>query len=323
MNRRQCLQLIGGTLVASAAGASVPGFESDADEMRAELWNSERKHARLSIGDIAYCDTGDGPAALFLHGFPLNGFQWRAAIELLGIFHRCVAPDLMGMGFTRPAAGQDLAPRAQVAMLLELLNHLGIDRVHVVANDSGGAVAQLLAAHHPERVRTLLLTNCDTEIESPPAAMAPVIELAREGHYAERWLVPWLKDKKLARSPEGIGGMCFSDPAHPTDAAIDMYFGPLTDAAGRLALTDRYALALEDNPLAGIGARLKACNVPVRILWGMGDSIFSFKGAEYLHKTFGRSLGIRQVPGAKLFWPEEQPKLIAAEAGALWSAFPD
>jgi hypothetical protein len=52
----------------------------------------------------------------------------------------------------------------------------------------------------------------------------------------------------------------------------------------------------------------------------MDDTIFSPAGAQYLDKTLGRSLGVRPVANAKLFFPEERPALIAAEARSLWAA---
>jgi pimeloyl-ACP methyl ester carboxylesterase len=156
-------------------------------------------------GTVACVEHGSGPGALFLHGFPLNGFQWRGAVERLAPHRRCVVPDFLGMGHSRLAPGQDCAPEAQVAMLLDLLDVLSLPTVDVVASDSGGAVAQLLVAHHPERVRSLLLSNCDTEQECPPPAMRPVIELARQGRFVDEWLGRWHADRALARSAEGIG----------------------------------------------------------------------------------------------------------------------
>ncbi len=107
-----------------------------------------------------------GDAALFLHGFPLNGFQWRSALDRLSRYRRCVVPDFLGLGFAEVAPNQAVTPAAQVEMLAALLDSLSIQRVDLVANDSGGAVAQLFAIRHPERVSTLLLTNCDTEPDS-------------------------------------------------------------------------------------------------------------------------------------------------------------
>jgi pimeloyl-ACP methyl ester carboxylesterase len=318
MQRRDFLGLSVGALALAVApkAAAAPSF----DRFRVSEWGRARRFAPTAFGSIAYIDEGQGPEILFLHGFPLNGFQWRHAVEQLSLFNRCIVPDFLGLGFTEVADGQDVGPVAQVSMLIALLDTLKVARVHVIANDSGGAVAQLLVARHPDRVRTLMLTNCDTEIESPPAAMAPVIALSKQGEYVNQWLAPWLENKARARAPDGLGGMCFADPANPTDEAIDIYLGPLLMSARRRQLAEAYAIALEKNALAGIGPALRRSPVPVRIVWGMADTIFSPRGADHLDESFGVSLGIRRLPTSKLFWPEERPDVVVAEARALWES---
>jgi pimeloyl-ACP methyl ester carboxylesterase len=208
-----------------------------------------------------------------------------------------------------------VAPDAQVEMLIALLDTLDIAQVDLVANDSGGAVAQLLLVRYPQRVRTLLLTNCDAETDCPPPALKPVIELARKGQFVAQWLAPWLADHALARSPEGLGGMTFTYPQHPSDEAIEMYLRPLVEHPER---THAYALGLDANVLAGVESTLQQRNVPTRIIWGTGDTIFSPESPGYLDKTFGNSQGVRRVPDAKLFFAEEFPDLIAEEARRLW-----
>lgn len=277
-----------------------------------------RRYARTRFGSIAYVEQGTGPAALFLHGFPLNGFQWRGALTRLSPYRRCIAPDFLGMGYTQVAEGQSCSPQAQVEMLLALLDALGETRVDLVANDSGGAVAQLLLAQHGERVRSLLLSNCDAENDSPPPALLPVIELAEHGRFVDEWLVPWHADPTLARSAEGIGGMCYADPANPSDEAIETYFGPLLSSQRSKDLAHAYAVALAPNPLAGIGPALRRSRVPTRIVWGVADTIFSPHSPQFLDAAFGNSRGVRLLADSKLFWPEERPEVIAEEALQLW-----
>jgi haloalkane dehalogenase len=288
-------------------------------EMTALEFRSARKFINTDQGRIAYVDRGEGPAALFLHGFPLNSFQWRGVIPQLSATRRCVAPDLLALGYSEVAAGQSVAPHAQVDMLAQLSNKLSIPSADIVANDSGGAIAQLFVTRYPDRARSLLLTNCDTEPDSPPPAILPVIELARAGKFADEWLVPWLADKALARSEKGLGGQCYANPVHPTDEAIETYLGPLVSSPQRTALTNAYAIALDPNPLAGIESALKHGHVPTRIVWGTADRIFSQASPDYLNHTVGNSLGARRVAGAKLFFPEEIPELIVEEANWLWS----
>src|SRR6185503_10707138 len=271
--RRRFLSLGGLALAGTLVTGCGTLAESTADARR-------RRFVATPFGDVACLERGGGPVALFLHGFPLNADQWRDSLAALAPYRRCLAPDFLGLGYSRVAADADVSPETQVRMLVALLDALGIRDADVIANDSGGAVAQLLLARHPGRVRTLLLTNCDTEIESPPAAMRPVIELAKQGRFADEWLAPWLADPTLARSARGIGGLCYTNPAHPTDAALRSYFTPLLSSEERKRRLHQYAVALEHNPLAGIGPALRESRVPVRVIWGVDDTIFSAAGAD-------------------------------------------
>jgi haloalkane dehalogenase len=312
MNRRDFLA------AAALAAAGVGATESDADVAAARRYNRERRLLDTAFGRIAYIDRGKGDPVLLLHGFPLSSFQWRGVIDRLSDTRRCLAPDTMGLGYTEVAPGQGVTPADQVRMLTTFLDRLSIGKVDIIANDSGGAIAQLFLVAHPERVRSLLLTNCDVEPDSPPAAVLPIIDLARKGTYPDVYLEPWLRDKDLARSATGLGGMCFSNPAHPTDAALEQYLGPLVSSRDRKDLVNRYTLGLTPNPLRGITARLRECTTPTCIIWGMSDTIFSTRSPDYLAQTLPHVSGIRRIPEAKLFFPEEYPEVIAQEASALW-----
>lgn len=324
MHRREFVRV---TATAAAAGAAAwgpatltrvgPGSGAAAG-LDAAWFHASRRYAATSFGRIAYVEHGSGEAALFLHGFPLNGFQWRGALERLAPYRRCIAPDFMGLGYTDVARGQSLEPAAQAAMLVALLDMLGVGQVDVVANDSGGAVAQLLLVQHPQRVRTLLLTNCDTEPDCPPPALLPVIEMARAGTFVDSWLAPWHADGDLARSADGIGGLCYSQSAHPTDEAIAYYLAPLVGSERGVAGANGYTLALEANALLGIEPQLRRSRVPARIVWGTADPIFAAASPAYLDDVLGGSRGVRRLPHAKLFFPEEYPDIIAEEARALW-----
>lgn len=327
MHRRDFMGIAAGLLTRAvvcphAAAAPLPAFAQSlaaSDQpMDAAAFAAARRFVETPFGRIAYVERGSGSAALFLHGFPLNAFQWRGAIAGLSPVRRCIAPDFMGLGFTEVAKGQSLAPGEQAAMIVALLDRLSVPSVELVANDSGGAVAQLLVTRHPSRVRTLLLTNCDTEHDSPPPLLLPVIEASRKGTFADERFIPQLADKSLARSAKGIGGLCYADPAHPTDEAIEYYFRPLVSTPERKALVHAYALALERNPLEGIGPALKRCRIPTRIVWGTSDVIFSPKSPDYLDQAFGDSRGVRRLDGRKLFWPEELPNVLVDEARRLW-----
>lgn len=317
MDRREFVESAARVMAVLAVTGCAPGARPAAS-IDAAWFRANRRYVNTPFGRIAFVERGHGPTALFLHGFPLNGFQWRGALERLSDVRRCVAPDFLAMGYTEVAAGQSVAPDAQVAMIASFLDALQIGEIDLIANDSGGAVAQLFLVRYPGRVRTLLLTNCDVETDSPPPALLPVIELAHAGTFPDKWLAPWAADKELARSPQGLGGLTYTYPTNPSDEAVDYYLGPLVSSPERKALVNAYAIGLERNPLAGIEAELKRSTVPTRVVWGTGDPIFSSASPDYLDRVLGNSRGVRRVEGAKLFFPEEFPDLIAEEARALW-----
>jgi pimeloyl-ACP methyl ester carboxylesterase len=328
MRRREFLSWTGSALAAGALGGCARTFSSEfrttqpqfpgqrsSKPMGAVEFHGARRFAELPCGRIAYFERGSGPAALFLHGAPLNGYQWRGAIDRLSAARRCVAPDFMGLGYSEVPEQQSLAADAQTAMIVALLDALGIANADIVASDSGGAVAQLLVVRHPTRVRSLLLTNCDVEPDSPPAKVKPVIEMARAGTLADS-TAQWLVDKDLCRST--FGAAVFHDPSHFADDTIETYVRPLVGSPLRRAQYHAFHLALEPNPLAGIESALRRATVPVRLVWGTSDEVFSVADADYLDRLFPHSRGIRRVPEGKLFFPEEFPEVIAEEALELW-----
>jgi pimeloyl-ACP methyl ester carboxylesterase len=223
----------------------------------------------------------------------------------------------MGLGYSEIPASQSLGASAQAEMLAALLDKLGAGIVDIVASDSGGAVAQLFLLRYPQRVRTLMLTNCDIEPHSPPAEIAPVLEMARKGMLADE-TAKWLTDQSMARAT--FGAAVFHNPAQLTDEIIEYYAAPLVSSPLRRAQYHEFHNALSPNPLAGIEAQLRRSTVPVRMVWGASDTIFTMADAHYLDQLFPHSQGIRAIPEGKLFFQEEFPDIIAEEARKLWQA---
>ena len=126
-----------------------------------QQFHQTRKFVNTDFGRIAYVERGEGPAALFIHGALLNGYQWRHQLAGLSDLRRVIAPDTLGMGHTQMRPGQPLGMKRQAGMFAAFIDALGIDKVDLVGNDSGGGAAQVFAANHPERIRTLTLTNCE------------------------------------------------------------------------------------------------------------------------------------------------------------------
>ena len=124
-------------------------------------FHASRRFADVKSGRIAFFEKGQGRIALFVHGVPLNGYHWRHVIERVQHRRRCIAIDLMGLGYTEIRSSQDVSFTAQARMIAEVLDALEIGQVDLVGNDSGGAIAQIFAANFSSRLTSLVLTNCD------------------------------------------------------------------------------------------------------------------------------------------------------------------
>ncbi len=282
----------------------------------ATAFHAVRRFADLSCGRIAYVEQGRGSAALFIHGVPLNGFHWRYVLGGVSDLRRCIALDLMGLGYSEIGAREDLSFTAQARMLVQFLDALDIDRVDLVANDSGGAIAQIFAAHHPERLKTLTLTNCDVHDGWPPPSIQPLIEAARRGSLAARY-------EALLREPDALR-VCFADayadPLALTDEAIGVYLQPLLASGQRREAFHRYWLALDPAQTVAIERRLRQLRTPVLIVWALDDVFFSVAWARWLSKTIPGAVAVVEVPDAKLFFAEDRPAALIGPLRQLWGA---
>jgi len=305
-------------IMATSRGAlRAHGSAKKRDSIDAEWYRKSRRFAALPMSRVAYVEHGRGPAALFVHGYPLNSYQWRGALERLHKHRRCIAPDVMSLGHTETPQAQPITPQTQVTMLATLLDSLRVDAVDLVGNDSGGLVSQLFVAKYPQRVRTLLLTNCDVDENNPPAGFVPLIELAKTGNFVDRALAPQLNDKALARGAKGLGSV-YSYPEKLDDETIEIYLRPLMETPLKKAQVDEYTIALGVNELVRVREQLRGWKNPARMVWGLKDNLFGVQWAEWLDKTLPGSRGVRKIEDANLFFPEEMADLIADECAKLW-----
>jgi haloalkane dehalogenase len=281
-------------------------------------FHAARRFVELPVGRIAYVERGAGPAAIFLHGYPLNGFQWRGPMARLSDLRRCIAPDLMGLGYSEILTGTSLSPVAQCDMIVAFMERLGIADADFVANDSATGIAQLIAANHPERVRSLLLTNGDVDTNSPPELLMPFIEKCRNGE-ADAWFARHYTDRNWARTGDGLSSAFRHPEKALSDENIEVYFGPLVATPERRVQARAFGIDMLPNPLPAIAPKLRAFGGPVRMVWARNLDLFPDKWAVWLDRTFPKSRGIRFVDDAKLFFPEERPGLIAEEARKLWA----
>lgn len=286
--------------------------------MTHEEFVAGRRFIDLPAGRIAYIERGEGPVALFVHGVPLNGYHWRHQVAAVSDIRRCVCPDLMGLGASETAPGTPVDFQAQAEMLLQFIDALGVSKIDLVGNDSGGAISQILATRAPDRIRSLTLTNCDTHGNWPPPAFMPILNLAKAGQLGNAFAA-FRADPELARSPAGLG-VAFEFPERLTPELLDAYLGPLVATPARMDQVNAYVSAIETPPTAGLLEGLKAFQPPTLIVWGDGDVFFGPAWGRWLAETIPGVRRLEILSGARLFFPEERHEIFNALLREHWMA---
>lgn len=280
--------------------------------------SATRHSIETPSGRIAYSEQGDGPVALFVHGVLLNGHLWRHQLSGLSDIRRCIAVDLLAHGDTEIPDGQDVSVTSNANMLREFLDALKIERADLVGNDSGSGIAQIFAALHPRRVRSLTLTNGDTHDNWPPEAFKPFLEMAAAGGLAGT-LNAMLDDKSVYRSPLALGP-AYEHPERVSDETIEQYLQPLVRNERRTEDFRRFLAEFNNRHTLAIEAKLKTLETPTLIVWGTDDIYFDVKWAYWLSENIPGTRRRMEFDGARIFFPEERWEAFNTELRNHWLA---
>ena len=263
---------------------------------------------QVDAGEIAYRDIGEGPPVVFLHPLLTSGWHWRKVVPLVAAEgFRCITPTLpLGAHAVAMRPGANLSPAGMTSLVAEFIAGLEVGPVTVVGNDTGGALAQLLAASRPELVSRVVLTSCDAlEYFFPPlfrylkwAAFIPGFPYA---------VGQSLRVKALRRLPITFGWLA----KRPIpDDVLDGYAAPfLEDAAIRRDVVA--FLRGVDNALTCQAAEtLRSVDIPVLLAWAREDKVFPFRLAERL-ETLLPNATLRPIEDSYAFTAEDQPEALA------------
>jgi pimeloyl-ACP methyl ester carboxylesterase len=285
--------------------------------MQLKELEAHRHTVTTRSGEISYLDIGTGPVALFVHGISTNAYLWRNVISALAGQRHCIAIDLPLHGQSPVTAGQDLSIAALAAGLEDFCDALGLTGIDLVANDTGGAIAQIFAARHPQRLATLTLTNCDTSGNLPPEAFKPMIELASAGNLAPS-AVALFGD--LSGAAQVAFGSAYEHVDQVDPEIIRAYLEPCFGTMERARQFERLLTALDAGDLAAVTPQLSELTVPTLMVWGTGDTFFDVSWAYWLRDTIPGTTGVVTVDGARLFFPEERPMDLVPHLEQHWAA---
>jgi pimeloyl-ACP methyl ester carboxylesterase len=283
-----------------------------------ERLDKHRGQVDTRSGPASYVDTGGaGRPVLFVHGVGSSSYLWRHVIELLEGQRRCVAVDLPLHGHTPAAAGQDFTLPGLARFVADCCDALELTDVDLVANDTGGAVSQVFAAGHAERLHTLTLTNCEAHDNMPPKALLPAVLLARMGLYAR--LAPRLA-RDIPRSRKRVYGRVYQDITNLPEDIARVWLEAQAGTAQAARQSQRLLTSLHARDLRAIEPALARLQVPTLIVWGTSDIFFRRKWAYWLRDTIPGATEVVEIDKGRLFFPDERAAELTAALRRHWDA---
>jgi pimeloyl-ACP methyl ester carboxylesterase len=245
---------------------------------------------------------------VFVHGLLVNGTLWRDLVPRLEGGFRCIVPDFpMGSHSVAMRPEADLSPPGFARLIADFLDGLGLENVTLVGNDTGGAMSQLVATRHPERLARLVLTPCDAYENFLPPFFRPLQYAAKVPGLLTAAVQP-LRMPAMAATPLAFGWLIKRRPIDRDllRAWTQPFFadrGVRRDAIKVLRGIDkRYTIEAAE--------RLREFDRPTLIAWAPEDRFFKFRYAERLAEAIPNSR-LERIEDSWTFASVDQPERLA------------
>ena len=268
---------------------------------------------KIRIGDVTFGlrEVGEGENLVFIHGFPTHGYTWRKLMPELAVNYKCTILDLPGLGASDWSGTTSFNISSQANYIQYLLDKLKIQDTNIIAHDSGGTIARIIAINNPNRVRNLILIN--TEI---PNHRPPFIEL-----YQKLCLLPFatyyfrrkLNEKRFVRSSMGFRHAYSDKNMLANENNLNPYLQPLIKSNKKTTGAFKYLKGIDWKIIDEFEHTHKKIKANVLLIWGEDDKTFPIDLAKNMTKQFNSNIEFKRIKNASLLVHEEKPKEVSDE----------
>jgi pimeloyl-ACP methyl ester carboxylesterase len=257
---------------------------------------------------IEFREQGWGRPVVFVHGVGVNGLLWRdVASRVAEAGYRCISPDWPMGSHPRPMPDDaDLSLPGLAGIVADFLEGLLLEDVVIVANDTGGAVAQWLVGHRAERVGALVLTSCDAFEVFPPKPQLYLIPAARIP--GALWSVGQVLRWRWAQRTPFAYGWVTSAPM--PDDVMRSFTTPVRTISGVRRDLKRLLLSVEKRHTFEAAEALPGFDRPALVIWGEDDKLFPREHGVRLAELLPQGR-FELMPDSRGFVPMEQPERLA------------
>jgi len=262
------------------------------------------KKVEIDGNIIEYEDYGKGNPMLFIHGAFSSGKTWRKVIPQLSDDFHCIVPEWPFGGHRTPISNEmDFSPSGIADLIAKFLKTLDFKNIIIVANDTGGAYAQIYTAKYGENVSHLILSNCEGFEIFPPKKFKSLQSMVKVPSYL------WLLSKVFSYKPFLKWDMTFGLLSHTLKKEEIFEFYVKHFVTNKLIRKDFKKLAIEWHPkyTEKASKELSGFNKPVLIVWGVDDKeLFPIELGRRLNAIFPNSTFI-EIENSKTYVQEDNP----------------
>lgn len=288
------------------------------------LYPFESRYLTLSDGKrMHYVDEGphDGEVLVFLHGYPLWSFVYRAFLVYYAAQgFRCIAMDHIGFGLSdKPTGRRYHTLRRHIHNLIECFQALDLHDLTLIMEDWGGPLGLGYAIRHPDNVRRLVIMNSWVFQDTYPNRLHRLVNLATKPGVGELLfgtlnLIFTLGVQRWTRRQ--LSG-----------AVLAAYKTPFRDARHRTALVQfpRMISTTPTHPSAPLMREIEAgletfSRIPTLLLWGEDDPLFPPDVAHHWKRMIPRARGPVIIADASHFLGEDNPDAVIQHLNAFLEA---
>jgi pimeloyl-ACP methyl ester carboxylesterase len=246
--------------------------DKDPAQLRAKYAQAPSAFTKIAGTNLHYRDSGSktAPALVFLHGFGSSLHTWDEWSKSLEKNYRVIRLDLPGFGLSGENDDNDFSDTHDIAVIMGLLNELGVNKASLIGNSLGGKLAWRIASTYPDRVEKLVLISpdgfasegFDYDKQPEPSFMLSAMTIALPKPLLKMSLAP-----------------AYANTNSLTTAMVDRYHDLMRAPGVRKSIVARFNQTVLKDPVP----LLKNIQADTLLMWGENDAMIPIANAsDYL-----------------------------------------